>query len=131
MERKELFEWAKEIYGAEPDYPWNDWNCVLRHKNNKKWFALVIEVNAKKLGLQEDKTVDVLNIKCDPMMIGSLRMKEGFFPAYHMNKKRWLSVILDEQEDFDEKLSELVQKSFNLTASQKKKSKLKTQSVVR
>lgn len=48
-----------------------------------------------------------------------------------MNKKRWLSVILDEQEDFDEKLSELVQKSFNLTASQKKKSKLKTQSVVR
>ena len=32
MERKELFEWAKEIYGAEPDYPWNDWNCVLRHK---------------------------------------------------------------------------------------------------
>lgn len=48
-----------------------------------------------------------------------------------MNKKRWLSVILDEQEDFDEKLSELVQKSFDLTASQKKKSKLKTQSVVR
>lgn len=47
MERKELFEWAKEIYGAEPDYPWNDWNCVLRHKNNKKWFALVVEVNAK------------------------------------------------------------------------------------
>lgn len=87
MERKELFEWAKEIYGAEPDYPWNDWNCVLRHKNNKKWFALVVEINARKLGLAEDKTVDVLNIKCDPMMIGSLRMKEGFFPAYHMNKE--------------------------------------------
>ena len=48
MERKELFEWAKEIYGTEPDYPWNDWNCVLRHKNNKKWFALVVEVNARK-----------------------------------------------------------------------------------
>ncbi len=53
----------------------------LRHKNNKKWFALVVESQCKKkLGLQEDKTVDVLNIKCDPMMIGSLRMKEGFFP---------------------------------------------------
>lgn len=87
MERKELFEWAKEIYGVEPDYPWNDWNCVLRHKNNKKWSALVVEINARKLGLPEDKTVDVLNIKCDPMMIGSLRMKEGFFPAYHMNKE--------------------------------------------
>ena len=95
MERKELFEWAKEIYGAEPDYPWNDWNCVLRHKNNKKWFALGVEVNAKKVGVQEDKTVDVLNIKCDPMMIGSLRMKEGFFPAYHMNKTNWITVALD------------------------------------
>ena len=105
---------AKEIYGAEPDYPWNDWNCVLRHKNNKKWFALVIEVNAKKLGLQEDKTVDVLNIKCDPMMIGSLRMKEGFFPAYHMNKENWISILLDGTVSADE-IKPLVEFSYQLT----------------
>ena len=105
---------AKEIYGAEPDYPWNDWNCVLRHKNNKKWFALVIEVNAKKLGLQEDKTVDVLNIKCDPMMIGSLRMKEGFFPAYHMNKENWISILLDGTVSADE-IKPLLELSYELT----------------
>ena len=104
MERKELFEWAKEIYGAEPDYPWNDWNCVLRHKNNKKWFALVIEVNAKKLGLQEDKTVDVLNIKCDPMMIGSL----------HMNKENWISILLDGTVSADE-IKPLLELSYELT----------------
>ena len=103
MERKELFEWAKEIYGAEPDYPWNDWNCVLRHKNNKKWFALVVEVNAKKLGLQEDKTVDVLNIKCDPMMIGSLRMKEN-----------WISILLDGTVSADE-IKPLLELSYQLT----------------
>ena len=103
MERKELFEWAKEIYGAEPDYPWNDWNCVLRHKNNKKW-----------LGLQEDKTVDVLNIKCDPMMIGSLRMKEGFFPAYHMNKENWISILLDGTVSADE-IKPLLELSYQLT----------------
>ena len=112
MERKELFEWAKEIYGAEPDYPWNDWNCVLRHKNNKKWFALVVEVNARKLGLAEDKTVDVLNIKCDPMMIGSLRMKEGFFPAYHMNKTHWNSIVCEGlKPDF---LKHLIDVSYQL-----------------
>ena len=115
MERKEPFEWAKEIYGAEPDYPWNDWNCVLRHKNNKKWFALVIEVNAKKLGLQEDKTVDVLNIKCDPMMIGSLRMKEGFFPAYHMSKENWITAALDGSAS-DETLKTLLDMSHQATA---------------
>ena len=70
--------------------------------NNKKWFALVVEINARKLGLAEDKTVDVLNIKCDPMMIGSLRMKEGFFPAYHMNKENWISILLDGTVSGDE-----------------------------
>lgn len=114
MERKELFEWAKEIYGAEPDYPWNDWNCVLRHKNNKKWFALVVEINARKLGLAEDKTVDVLNIKCDPMMIGSLRMKEGFSPAYHMNKENWISILLDGTVSADE-IKPLLELSYQLT----------------
>ena len=89
-------------------------NCVLRHKNNKKWFALVVEVNAKKLGLQEDKTVDVLNIKCDPMMIGSLRMKEGFFPAYHMNKENWISILLDGTVSADE-IKPLLELSYQLT----------------
>ena len=118
MERKELFEWAKEIYGAEPDYLWNDWNCVLRHKNNKKWFALVVEINARKLGLAEDKTVDVLNIKCDPMMIGSLRMKEGFFPAYHMNKSHWITAALDRRVPA-ETLKILVDMSYQATKTKK------------
>lgn len=64
--------------------------CAIR--TIKSGLQLVVEINARKLGLPEDKTVDVLNIKCDPMMIGSLRMKEGFFPAYHMNKENWISI---------------------------------------
>ena len=83
MERKELFEWAKEI-------------------------------NARKLGLEEDKTVDVLNIKCDPMMIGSLRMKERFFPAYHMNKENWISILLDGTVSADE-IKPLLELSYQLT----------------
>ena len=75
--------------------------------------------------------LDIVNLKCTDEDREELAQTEGVLPAYHMNKKRWLSVIMDEQKDFDEKLSELVQKSFDLTASQKKKSKLKTQSVVR
>ena len=75
---------------------------------------MVVEVNAKKLGLQEDKTVDVLNIKCDPMMIGSLRMKEGFFPAYHMNKENWISILLDSTVSADE-IKPLLELSYQLT----------------
>ena len=82
--------------------------------NNKKWFALVVEINARKLGLPEDKTVDVLNIKCDPMMIGSLHMKEGFFPAYHMNKENWISILLDGTISADE-IKPLLELSYQLT----------------
>ena len=41
MNRQEIFEWVKATYGTEPDYPWNDWNAVLRHKDNNKWYGVV------------------------------------------------------------------------------------------
>ena len=114
MERKELFEWAKETYGTEPDYPWNDWNCVLRHKHNNKWYALIMEIEETKLGINSDKIVDVLNVKCDPLLIGSLRMKEGFYPAYHMNKDKWISVLMDGTVPAKE-IMELIELSYSLT----------------
>ena len=114
MERKELFEWAKETYGTEPDYPWNDWNCVLRHKHNNKWYALIMEIEETKLGINSDKIVDVLNVKCDPLLIGSLRMKEGFYPAYHMNKDKWISILMDGAVP-DNEIMELVELSYSLT----------------
>ena len=114
MERKELFEWAKETYGTEPDYPWNDWNCVLRHRHNNKWYALIMEIEETKLGINSDKIVDVLNVKCDPLLIGSLRMKEGFYPAYHMNKDKWISILMDGTVP-DNEIMELVELSYSLT----------------
>lgn len=114
MERKELFEWAKETYGTEPDYPWNDWNCVLRHRHNNKWYALIMEIEETKLGINSDKIVDVLNVKCDPLLIGSLRMKEGFYPAYHMNKDKWISVLMDGTVPANE-IMELIELSYSLT----------------
>ena len=114
MDRQELLEWAKETYGTEPDYPWNDGNCVLRHENNRKWYALVMKLNEKKLGQKGDRIVDVLNVKCDPLLIGSLRTQPGYFPAYHMNKDRWLSIILDGTVSPDE-IKDLVKLSHQLT----------------
>ena len=114
MERKELFEWAKETYGTEPDYPWNDWNCVLRQRHNNKWYALIMEIEETKLGINSDRIVDVLNVKCDPLLIGSLRMKEGFYPAYHMNKDKWISILMDGTVP-DNEIMELVELSYSLT----------------
>lgn len=114
MERKELFEWVKETYGTEPDYPWNDWNCVLRHKHNNKWYALIMEINESKLGLSGERIVDVVNVKCDPLLVGSLRQQKGFFPAYHMNKDKWISIVLDGTVPAEE-IKNLIELSYELT----------------
>ena len=119
MTRQDIFEWCKQQYDVEPDYPWYDWNAVLRHKDNRKWFGLVLEINGGKLGMDTEKMVDLLNIKCDPMLIGSLLLQRGFFPAYHMNKDNWVSILLDAPEN-DEKIKSLLDMSYEMTKNRKK-----------
>ena len=51
MTRQDVFSWCRHQYGTEPDYPWNDWNAVLRHTDNNKWYGVIIEVDRSKLGM--------------------------------------------------------------------------------
>ncbi len=120
MTRQQLFQWMKRRYGVEPDYPWADENAVLRHRDNNKWFALVMEVGREKLGMDGDGTAEIINLKCQPVLIGSLRERNGFHPAYHMNKDQWLSVRLDGSVADDE-LKSLIDLSFELTQKKQKK----------
>ena len=116
MNKIELQKYIAEVYNAEPDFPWesNSTFAVYRHRSNRKWFALVMDIPKSKLGLREDGDIDIVNLKCEPAMIGSLRLEQGFFPAYHMNKDKWISVALDGSVD-DEQLMFLLDMSFELT----------------
>ncbi|MEY8338598.1 MmcQ/YjbR family DNA-binding protein [Lachnospiraceae bacterium 62-35] len=120
MKREQIFEYVKQQYGTEPDYPWQDNNAVLRHKENHKWYGAVLEVGRDKLGLPDDGKVDVINVKCDPALIGSLRSKQGFHPAYHMNKDKWISIRLDGSGE-EEEIKKLIDLSFQLTKPKKKR----------
>ena len=117
MERREIEQYIFDTYSVEPDYPWMDTpeSAVFRHAGNRKWFALVTAVSKSKLGLQEQAPLDIVNLKCDPLLIGSLRMEHGFFPAYHMNKERWITAILDDRIP-DALLVALIGQSYALTA---------------
>lgn len=122
MTREELFEWCKQQYGTEPEYPWHDWNAVLRHAENRKWYGAVLEVGRDKLGLPDPGNADLLNVKCDPMLVGSYHAQAGFFPAYHMNKEKWLSILLGEPK-LDDAIKELLALSYELTTPKKGKTK--------
>ncbi len=97
MNREELEAYILNHYSTEPDYPWADTPraAVFRHAGNRKWFALVMEVPRSRLGLPGAEPLDIVNFKCDPILISSLRGEPGIFPAYHMNKASWITVALD------------------------------------
>lgn len=124
MNREELEKYIAKAYNVEADYPWEKSPSykVFRHSDNKKWFALVMDIPKDRLGLMEAGMIDVVNLKCDSVMIGSLCSEQGIFPAYHMSKKCWISVALDGSIS-DEKVKMLLDMSFCATADKMKKCK--------
>lgn len=124
MNRNELEAFIIETYNADSDFPWIKYPNyeVFRHSNNQKWFALIMDVPKNKLGLQGNEPLDVVNFKCDPLLIGSLRVEPGFFPAYHMSKDSWITVELGGSVS-DDKIRMLLDKSYQATASKPRRKK--------
>ena len=96
MKREEIFEYVKKQYGTVPEYLWKESpeSAVLRHSNGK-WYAVIMQVEKSSLGLEGDTKVDIIDVKCDPDMVGLLTQTYGFLPGYHMNKKYWITMLLD------------------------------------
>ena len=113
---RQVIEHIKEYYGDELEFLWIDIPdaAVLRHKENKKWYALVTVINARKLGLSDDENISIMNVKANPEFIDVLVDNMRFFRAYHMNKKHWLTIKLDESVDF-KAVCELIDESWHIT----------------
>ena len=96
MTKQEFLEYCLNTYGTSPDYPFeeNFETAVLRHEDNRKWYALVMKVSRRKFGLDSDEVIDVVNLKLPTEMFGSFGAVDGVYPAYHMNKLHWISVLL-------------------------------------
>ena len=96
VDRKEIFEYVKKQYGTIPEYLWSSSpdSAVLRHQNGK-WYAVIMNVERSKLGLDGDGTVEIIDVKCDPEMTGMIIQTYGFLPGYHINKQHWITILLD------------------------------------
>ena len=123
MTKQEFLNMCLSSYGTSPDYPFVEdfLTAVLRHSDNRKWYALVMRVSRRKLGIESDEVIDVVNLKLPTEMFGSFGAADGVYPAYHMNKLHWISVLLPDAPDDVVKF--LVNASFEATRSSKKKSK--------
>lgn len=116
MNRQAVLDYAAERYQTDPVYLWEkhpDY-AVLRHAQGGKWYAVLMDVAAAKLGLGGGGDIPLMNVKAAPDLVQTLRVQTGFLPAYHMNKTHWLSVRLDGTADA-ETVKALLDGSFLLT----------------
>ncbi len=124
MNRRDVIDFIKTEYDTPQEHLWMSYPdyIVFRNSINNKWFAVVMDVERQKLGLEGNGKVDVLNVKCDPILIGSLRLSKGYLPAYHMSKDKWISVLLDGTVA-DNEIKDLIHLSYELICGNGKKMK--------
>lgn len=120
MTKQEFLAHCLDTYGTSPDYPFDgDFEtAVLRHEGNRKWYAIVMRVSRKKFGFDSDEVIDVVNLKLPTEMFGSFGASDGVYPAYHMNKRHWISVLLPDASE--ETIRFLTVVSFDATRGKTK-----------
>ena len=121
--RARYISFLKDEFGVSADFPWAKEErysdaAVFRCPSGK-WFALIMHISLKNLGFESDEGVFVVNLKADSEKIAEITDKKSVFPAYHMNKKHWITVLLSSPTDFDT-LCALTRQSFERVSKKKK-----------
>lgn len=99
---KKLIMYVREKYGDELEFLWEKFpNCaVWRRQDTQKWYAVLMEISERKLGLDSDQLAEVLDLRGTELE--NFLDGEKYFAGYHMNKKSWFTVRLDGSVSFDE-----------------------------
>ena len=105
-----------DMYSDEPEFVWEKYpnDGIFRNSNNGKWYGLIMNIDKSKIDKNASGEVEVINVKLDIDKIPSLLENKGFYPAYHMNKKNWITIILDDTLS-DEKIMECIKESHRFT----------------
>ncbi len=113
----------KKKYGDDPEFEWDKFPgyATFRNSNSKKWYGIIMNIDKSKLKEKSSGEVEVIDIKLEPEIIEKLLQREGFYPAYHMNKKNWITIILDNTIP-DSEIMDLINESYSYTVTNKNNS---------
>ena len=111
---KRIMTRVQEQYGNQLEYLWEKSpdTAVLRHEGNKKWYAVLMKISWDKLEKDREGLVEAVNLKNN--QVADLLSQKGIYPAFHMNKRYWISLTLDDSLSDDDVL-DLLEISWNLT----------------
>ena len=112
---KEVVDYVKNKYGDELEFLWekSPKNAVIHRESSNKWYAVILTISKRKLNLDSDKIIEVINLHNIAEEIEKLIDNKKYFPAYHMNKKYWCTICLDGTVEL-EKIYKLIDISYEL-----------------
>ncbi len=101
-------------YNDYPEFLWSKFPGfgIFRNKKNNKWYALIANIDLSKIDNGTGE-VEIINVKIDNNKITDLINKKGYYQAYHMNKKEWISIILNDTIS-DKEIINLINESFDI-----------------
>ncbi|GAB6930547.1 MmcQ/YjbR family DNA-binding protein [Paenibacillus sp. JCM 10914] len=92
-----VISYVEKTYGDELEFLWQRFpnNAIWRRKDTNKWYAALLVLAKRKLGMDSDDIIDIINLRILPEDIETIVDKQGYFPGFHMNKKHWCTICLD------------------------------------
>lgn len=112
---KEIIAYANKNYGDKLEFLWEKSPniAVLRRQDSKKWYAVIFDMPKNKLGVKSDEIINIIDIRIEPEKSKQLIDNISIFEGYHMNKKHWLTICLDNSVK-SSTILELLSKSYEL-----------------
>ena len=96
---------AEKLFGDKIDFPFSTAPeyGVFRNPENRKWYGIIMNIPKSKIENSgraaslsaDDAIVEIINVKIDPEKSIELKKRRGFYDAYHMSKKNWITIALD------------------------------------
>ena len=102
-------------YSDKPEFLWEKYDYgVFRNADSNKWYALIGSLELSKLDKTKSGEVEIINLKLDEKKISELHKQKGYYPAWHMNKKSWITLVLDGTLS-DEEVYKCIDESYSYT----------------
>lgn len=110
-----ILDYAKEKYNSPAEYLWEKFprNAVCRRQDNEKWYFALLSVQGSKIGLKTDEIIELVDLRVPFAEVPNLLKQPNIYPAYHMNKKHWITIILDGSMSLDE-IYKFIDRSYEL-----------------
>lgn len=117
---KEIIRYVHQKYGDELEFLWEkfDHNAIWRNKQNNKWYAALLMVSKAKLGFASDEVIEIIDLRYPKESIKDVIDYTTILPGYHMNKKSWITIKLDNSVKL-EKIYQLIDNSYRLSIGNK------------